>query len=320
MSKSIPTIDHKTDITVSLGVILDGDKMLVAKRPESSEQGGLLEFPGGKLAPGENIYDALTREIKEETGIKVLYASPLIEFVWRYANRSIHFYVFEVNSWGAEKIKEQWHWVKTGSLNDADFPPANRCIINALKLPPCYLITPQLESTTTDFIADFERSLSRGIKLALLRDYRIDDEEYCRILKEMKSVAGPAGAQILSHNRVSAVEAYGVDGVHFNAEHLIQCKQRPVAKDVLFSASCHNQEELEHAVHISADFVTLSPILKSASHPNEPAIGWPKFYDLIEGLPLPIYALGGMDYSDYKYARTYGAQGVAGIRGLWSNQ
>ena len=52
-------------------VVRDGDRYLVCRRPAHKRHGGLWEFPGGKLEPGETHLDAATREMREELGVEV---------------------------------------------------------------------------------------------------------------------------------------------------------------------------------------------------------------------------------------------------------
>ena len=53
-------------IEVVAGIIYKGDKFLIAQRNLKKSQGGLWEFPGGKIEPGESREEALKREIFEE--------------------------------------------------------------------------------------------------------------------------------------------------------------------------------------------------------------------------------------------------------------
>lgn len=52
-------------------VIVDGESVLCAQRGPEGEQGGLWEFPGGKVEPGETPAAALAREIREELGCEI---------------------------------------------------------------------------------------------------------------------------------------------------------------------------------------------------------------------------------------------------------
>ena len=58
-------------IEVVAGVIYKDDKFLIAQRNFKKAQGGLWEFPGGKVEQGETPQEALKREIKEEFDSKL---------------------------------------------------------------------------------------------------------------------------------------------------------------------------------------------------------------------------------------------------------
>ena len=55
------------EVHVAVAVIVRDGRVLIARRPDHVHQGGLLEFPGGKVEPGESVQAALVREIAEET-------------------------------------------------------------------------------------------------------------------------------------------------------------------------------------------------------------------------------------------------------------
>jgi 8-oxo-dGTP diphosphatase len=63
--------------------------VLIAQRPKGWHQGGLWEFPGGKVEPGEDGCAALQRELREELGIEITIARPLIRVRHRYADRAV---------------------------------------------------------------------------------------------------------------------------------------------------------------------------------------------------------------------------------------
>ena len=107
-------------------------------------------------------------------------------------------------------------------------------------------------------------------------------------------------------------------GIHADSKTLNTLSQRPEGS--LFSASCHNLEELLHAIKLNSDFVVLSPVQKTASHPDMPAMGWQQFSDLIKNSSIPVYALGGVSENDLEAAWQHGAQGIAAISALWERE
>ena len=60
-----------TSIRVVAAVVRRGDTLLVGRRPESKRHGGMWEFPGGKIDPGETPADAARRELAEELELTV---------------------------------------------------------------------------------------------------------------------------------------------------------------------------------------------------------------------------------------------------------
>ncbi|MFH1330133.1 MAG: NUDIX domain-containing protein [Actinomycetota bacterium] len=64
-------------------IVRDGDRILLLQRAASgSHDPGLWELPGGKMAYGEELPDALAREVAEETGLTVTVGRPIL--TWHF--------------------------------------------------------------------------------------------------------------------------------------------------------------------------------------------------------------------------------------------
>ena len=61
----------KPVIRVAAGIILKDRRVLLAKRAKFKPQGGLWEFPGGKIEDGESVLGCLERELAEELRIRI---------------------------------------------------------------------------------------------------------------------------------------------------------------------------------------------------------------------------------------------------------
>src|SRR5690606_42144392 len=101
----------------------------------SRHQGGLWEFPGGKVEAGASVQQALARELHEEVHLRVLHSRPLLEIRHDYGDRRVFLDVhcveiFEVQAWGREG--QPVRWVALGELRDCDFPAADREIVDCL--------------------------------------------------------------------------------------------------------------------------------------------------------------------------------------------
>jgi 8-oxo-dGTP diphosphatase len=91
----------------------------------------------------------------------------------------------------------------------------------------------------------------------------------------------------------------------------------PVSLFSPMAVSCHSEEEAMQAERIGADFITLSPVMPTGSHPDAKTLGWNVFSDIVSRVNLPVYALGGLGEKDLETAWSKGGQGVAAIRGFW---
>jgi mutator protein MutT len=99
--------------------------------------GGLWEFPGGKVEPGEKLPACLKREIREELGIRVEVGRPLISVRHSYTHLRITLHVFECAYTGGD-IRldgcDDYRWITAGQLDGFAFPAADRKVIQLLKM------------------------------------------------------------------------------------------------------------------------------------------------------------------------------------------
>lgn len=305
-------------VAVAAIVNQTGD-VLTALRLKHQHQGGLWEFPGGKVESGETVAEALSREISEELDITIEQSVPLIKIRHDYPDKSVLLDVFRVDSFtGIPKGQEgqKLEWKKISELKADEFPEANMPVIKALQLPAHYMITGQF-STIEDFDRKLEQALNTDIKIVQLRCKSIDDDEYLRLAANAERICRSYKAVLLLNTRVDVFNKTQADGLHLNSQRLFDYSQRPVSSDKLLSISCHTMEEMIQAEKLGADILLLSPVKETTSHPGVAGIGWHRFKEMVENVSCPVYALGGMSTSDLDDARQAGAQGIAAISAYW---
>ncbi len=294
-------------------------EVLIALRPPHVHQGGLWEFPGGKVEPGESAEQALSRELEEEVGITVRRARPLIQVQHDYGDKSVFLDVWRVEDFAGEphgREGQPVRWQAPGQLREGDFPAANGPIVRAVQLPDTYLITPEPDAADA-FLRHLEERMVAGIRLVQLRTKTLADSDYRNLAKEALELARQQGARLLLNSSPElAVELYA-DGVHLSSARLMALTKRPLGKDKWVAASCHNEAELRHAGAIDCDFVVISPVLPTASHPDAATLGFDGLSRLCRLATMPVYALGGLGRRHLPQAFAAGAQGIAGIRALW---
>ena len=124
-------------INVVAAVIKDeNEKILITQRNLKKAQGGLWEFPGGKIEPNETRENAIVREIKEELDIDIEVKSYLSEKVFNYPEKDINLIALECKKINGEirlLEHEDYKWVSKNELENFQFAPADLFIIEKIK-------------------------------------------------------------------------------------------------------------------------------------------------------------------------------------------
>lgn len=317
----IRSADANDRIHVAAAALVDGDgRILLTRRHDDSHQGGLWEFPGGKLESGETVEQGLHRELHEELGIEIGSCRPLIRIRHAYPDRSVLLDVYRVDGWRGEPQGREGQplaWVAQDALSDYPMPAADVPIVAALRLPSTYLITPPRIDDTERFINSIGLALDRGVTLFQLRLFDLADDRLRQIGRRVCERCHARGARVLLNGSAEQAAAIGCDGLHLSSAALHAHPHRPVGEGEWLAASCHSADDLRQAARLGADFALLSPVLPTRSHPDADPLGWSRFEGLVDQAALPVYALGGMRPELLETAWQRGAQGIAGIRGLW---
>lgn len=305
---------------VAAAVLLREDGcFLLGQRAANTFYAGYWEFPGGKVEEGESPRAALERELREELAIEVLQATPWLvrEHVYEHAHVRLHF--FRVTQWRGE-LRDHVHaalaWQKPGATSVSPMLPANAPVLAALTLPDFYGITHAWRIGAAAQLTALAAALERGVRLVQLRERALDAAARRDFAALAVALCHRQGARVLVNGDEKLARASGADGLHLTAAQLLTQTSRPDFP--LVAASCHTREELWHAARLELDFAVLGPVAATASHPGQAGLGWPAFAELIAGLPLPVYAIGGLGRQDIPVAQAAGGQGVAAIRAAWA--
>lgn len=319
----------------AVGVIKREDGcVLLAERPVGKPWAGYWEFPGGKVEEGETPQQALKRELQEELGIEVTLLYPWLTRSFDYPAKydakgqlespaktvKLHFFI--VTKWNGEPHgleNQQLIWQLPESIEVSPMLPANAPIFAALNLPSYYAISNLSELGEDLFFERLQISLDNGLKILQLREGQLSTEAFEAFAERVIKLATPHGAKVLiNSSHKSAFSLLHVAGIHFSAADLMQLQSKP--SEMICGASCHNDKELAYAAALGLDYVMLSPVKATRSHPEDVPLGWANFSGLIDDYALPVYALGGMLPVDMHEAKSHGAHGIAMLRSAWLSE
>ena len=117
-------------------IINDQGEILIDRRPNNADMGGLWEFPGGKVEPSETIEECIKREVKEELALDIKVGQHLISIDYAYPQVHISLIVHYCHHQGGEPqalASQEVRWVSLANIEQFKFPEANQQIITALQ-------------------------------------------------------------------------------------------------------------------------------------------------------------------------------------------
>lgn len=301
-------------IKAVVGILRNENKeILITKRLKKQFMGGFWELPGGKIKVNESREQALTRELKEELGIQVKQLNLKQTMTYQYDDRIVNLSIYNVTQYkntptGIEGQKITWSSVN--KLSNYKLLPTLKILVNALSLPNKYWITPASNHTSNEWLEKFTQKLRSGITLIQLRSKTMLDQEF---ISKLHNQCQQNNAKLLLNIPHKTFKETYCDGYHITTKEMLELSKRPCVNDKLFAVSAHNLDESMRSQKIGADFIVISPVQVTKTHPNTLPIGWNSANKVAQKLNIPVYFLGGMQLTDLNKALNASAQGIAGV-------
>ncbi len=114
---------------VCAAVIRRNGLTLICSRPKATILGDKMEFPGGKVEPGESLNECIVRELKEELNAEVLPLDVIHEIEHPYPSGVLNILFIRcilLNDSSLEpRDGQEFRWVRTSELGSVDFLPAD---------------------------------------------------------------------------------------------------------------------------------------------------------------------------------------------------
>tara|TARA_Y100000741_G_scaffold363381_1_gene351505 strand:- start:385 stop:1302 length:918 start_codon:yes stop_codon:yes gene_type:complete len=297
-------------IECSIAIIKKSNKYLFSLRSKNPFL-DYFEFPGGKIEKGESPEDTLDRECFEELGINIIDKVKIGSFTHLYDDFNVKLHIFCIKKYrGDIKSKESQILSYLNPLDMSQkFIESTYRIINYMQLPR-YL---SILSDEAEYTISNIQSQNNIENMFRLRSFGKTLDNYFSTANDISTLCNNTKL-ILDAKYYEFYHDIRYDGLHFTSYEINNMKPdnfKRRHKNITYSASCHNLNEISIANKMNLDFILLSPVLKDKH--NVSSMGWNKFRSLSQTANMPVFALGGVKRRDLETCVLNYGYGVSGI-------
>ncbi|MFY9292737.1 MAG: thiamine phosphate synthase [Methylorubrum rhodinum] len=187
--------------------------------------------------------------------------------------------------------------------------------MNRAALPPLLVVTDR-HGAHRPLAETVRAAVAGGARFVWLRDRDLDREARRALALDFLAALTPLGGHLVIGADIALAAKTGAHGVHLGGTagpRGIAQARAALGPDALIGVSAHGPEEVAAAAEAGADYATLSPIFSTASKPGYgPALGLSAL-EACRTLPIPVFALGGIDANNASICLDAGAAGIAAM-------
>ena len=182
-----------------------------------------------------------------------------------------------------------------------------------------YAITDRHQCAPTPLINVIWELLDAGVNAIQLREKDLSDTALIQLAQPIAALCHDYEAKLFINTKAHIALEVGAAGVHLpaNAEPVGSVKETETDDNFYIGCSVHHLDAAKKREAEGADFVTYSPIYATASKPGYgPAVGIANLAEVVKGMKLPVFALGGITPTRVSECLAVGAFGVAVMSGV----
>ena len=139
--------------------------------------------------------------------------------------------------------------------------------------------------------------------------------EMIRVAELMQALCQRAGVTFIINDRVDVAIASHADGVHLGQDDFpIPLARKLLGEKAIIGGSAGSMEEARKCLSEGADYIGFGPVYPTASKGDAgPAAGLDLLKEIVEAIPLPIIAIGGITADNTPSVMQTGVHGIAVI-------
>jgi thiamine-phosphate pyrophosphorylase len=180
------------------------------------------------------------------------------------------------------------------------------------------LLITEPEGALAETLGVAGQALRGGVSGIVVRRPRSTAREVFELTRHLRPATRRLGRLLIVSDRADVALAADADGVHLGDRSLpIPATRRILRPGMLLGRSVHNLDEAGQAEEEGADYLFLSPVFPTRSHPGQPALGVEPLREAVLRAQIPVIALGGVDCGNVQFVAEAGGRGAAAITAFY---
>ena len=178
-----------------------------------------------------------------------------------------------------------------------------------------HVITDTALQTCHSHVQLAELAIAGGADTIQLREKGGSTKEMIRAARQMQALCRKAGVTFIVNDRVDVALASRADGIHLGQDDFpIPLARKLMGEEAIIGGSAGTLEEARTCLMEGADYIGFGPVFPTASKVDAgPAGGLDLLRHVVEAIPLPIVAIGGITTANTPLVMKAGAHGIAVI-------
>ncbi len=183
------------------------------------------------------------------------------------------------------------------------------------KIGKLHVLTDTLLQSRFSHIELTKQAIAGGADTIQFRHKLGTTREMIQVATEMKRLCNEKGVIFIVNDRIDIAIASEADGVHLGQDDFpIPLARKLLGDNRIIGGSAATMEEAEKCLSDGADYVGFGPVYPTGSKDDAgPVSGIDTLRKIVETIPLPIIAIGGIDKGNTPMVMKTGAHGIAVI-------
>ena len=183
------------------------------------------------------------------------------------------------------------------------------------KIGRFHVLTDDCLQTQFSHLRLAELAIAGGADTIQLRQKGGATRQMIRVAEQMQALCKRAGVAFIVNDRVDVAIASRADGVHLGQDDFpIALARKLLGEEAIIGGSASNMEEARQCLREGADYIGFGPVYSTTSKKDAgEAGGLGLLEQIVEEIPLPVIAIGGIAAGNTPLVIETGVHGIAVI-------